>query len=460
MAAYTANQVSISNGDKAVVIESNESPENVSKGDFLYISGSDPKEINRTYVNDNQNHVIELVLNWDSGNKTNQPAIVIPTTVNFRATVDAIQNANLLINDNMQAMSDWQSNLGTVTFVGLDGVERTVPTLASFLATLGTAAKLDVTVGNNERNKNALIKYSDWGIGEIIGPTGEVDLDLVPQGHYLTDQFVFIGQPGYMAGGRKYAFTSERTAFFYQQLIQRDGDHEFAYRVASDKSQATEWVRVFTDKNSVNALDYGVGLDGATQTGITIQDLDSFDNSSGMFIVASGTSGTKPDGLVGNAVLTHKIFTPDRQSQVWHTCSGNGDMFIRELPTRAQGWTPWKKVYSSGNTNFNNIIGDVSGRQLGEVTIRNASTLSFYKDISGFTSRPTSVTVTGTYRIVTRNGTGVITGIPASSILMESFTSNTRLNLRISDIDTSILSAAVEYELAADENNTLIQINP
>lgn len=61
MAAYTASQVTISNGSKAVVIHSNENPESVAKGDFLFLSGSDPKEINRTYINDQQKHVIEPI---------------------------------------------------------------------------------------------------------------------------------------------------------------------------------------------------------------------------------------------------------------------------------------------------------------------------------------------------------------------------------------------------------------
>jgi len=179
MAAYTASQVTISNGSKAVVINSDENPESVAKGDFLFLSGSDPKEINRTYINDQQKHVIELIENWDSGNKTNQPAIVLPTTVEFRDTVAAIKNANLLINDNMQAMSDWQSKLGTVTFIGLDGTERTVPTLASFLATLGTAATKDVTTSPTDTTAGRLLTVGYMGLGATTQPE-VADLNNVP----------------------------------------------------------------------------------------------------------------------------------------------------------------------------------------------------------------------------------------------------------------------------------------
>lgn len=129
MAAFTANQVTVSNGQKNIVINSNEAPEGVSKGDFIGVSSFALMEINRTYVDSNNKHVIELVKNWDNSNQSNQPAIVIPTTANFKQTADALIKANILINDNTQAMQDWQTKSGTVTFNNIDGTTTTVKTL-------------------------------------------------------------------------------------------------------------------------------------------------------------------------------------------------------------------------------------------------------------------------------------------------------------------------------------------
>lgn len=129
MAAYTANQVSINNGQKNIVINSSESPEGVSKGDFICIGSFTPMEINRTYINSNSQHVIELAKPWSNSNQSNQPAIVIPTTVQFKETVQALQNANTLINDNTQAMQNWQTKTGSVEFVNVDGTKTTVKTL-------------------------------------------------------------------------------------------------------------------------------------------------------------------------------------------------------------------------------------------------------------------------------------------------------------------------------------------
>lgn len=129
MAEYTAQQVSVVNGSNAVIIESGESPEAVRQGDFLFITGSDPVGINRTYINSNSQHVIELSKSWSNGNKSNQPAIVLPTTVEFKSAAAALKNANLLVNDNFVAMQDWQTKTGTVTFVNIDGTTTTVKTL-------------------------------------------------------------------------------------------------------------------------------------------------------------------------------------------------------------------------------------------------------------------------------------------------------------------------------------------
>lgn len=139
MAEYSASQITIANGSKAVVINSGESPENVRQGDFLFVTGSDPVAINRTYINANNKHVIELTKNWGQGNKNNQPAIVLPSTAEYKTVADALKNANLLVNDNFVAMQDWQTKTGTVTFVNIDGTTTTVKTLKQIESEANTA---------------------------------------------------------------------------------------------------------------------------------------------------------------------------------------------------------------------------------------------------------------------------------------------------------------------------------
>ncbi|MFT6789641.1 MAG: hypothetical protein ACJAVX_003023 [Pseudoalteromonas rhizosphaerae] len=140
MAAFTASQASITNGSKVVTINSGESIANVRQGDFLFLAGF-LVEINRGYVGAASQQYIELVKNWANSSQSSQPAVVIPTTGDFRAAVDAINNANQNVNDNFVAMQDWQTKTGTVTFVNQDGTTTTVKTLKQIEA--DNAAQMD-----------------------------------------------------------------------------------------------------------------------------------------------------------------------------------------------------------------------------------------------------------------------------------------------------------------------------
>ncbi|MGO2349876.1 hypothetical protein, partial [Pseudoalteromonas nigrifaciens] len=138
MAAFTASQASVTNGSKVVTINSGESIANIRQGDFLFLAGF-LVEINRGYVGGANQQYIELVKNWANSSQSNQPALAIPTTGDFRAAVDAINNANKNVNDNFLAMQNWQTKTGTVTFVNQDGTTTTVKTLKQIEAEADTA---------------------------------------------------------------------------------------------------------------------------------------------------------------------------------------------------------------------------------------------------------------------------------------------------------------------------------
>ncbi|MBB1420067.1 hypothetical protein H5187_22885 [Pseudoalteromonas sp. SG44-1] len=140
MAAFTASQASVTNGSKVVTINSGESIANIRQGDFLFLAGF-LVEINRGYVGAASQQYIELVKNWANSSQSSQSAVVIPTTGDFRAAVDAINNANKNVNDNFVAMQDWQTKTGTVTFTNQDGTTTTVKTLKQIEA--DNAAQMD-----------------------------------------------------------------------------------------------------------------------------------------------------------------------------------------------------------------------------------------------------------------------------------------------------------------------------
>ncbi|MCG9710839.1 hypothetical protein L1D46_18825, partial [Pseudoalteromonas sp. Isolate3] len=127
--AFTADSVSILNGQDVVDVNSAESIENIKAGDFLQIGSFPLVEIKQAYKNGQGQKFIQLIKAWELTTQNNQPAIVIPTSGEFRAAVKALQDANILVNDNQQALQDYQNNLGTVTFKKSDGTTTTVKTL-------------------------------------------------------------------------------------------------------------------------------------------------------------------------------------------------------------------------------------------------------------------------------------------------------------------------------------------
>ncbi|MBB1307301.1 hypothetical protein [Pseudoalteromonas sp. SR43-5] len=130
MAAYTANQVSVANGQRSVLINSNESTEHVNRGDFLVIAAHNfIEEIESFRVDESGQYFIELLREWEGANINTAQAIVIPTTAQFKNAVTALQNANTVINDNMAAMQNWQTQTGQVSFNNLNGTQTTVKTL-------------------------------------------------------------------------------------------------------------------------------------------------------------------------------------------------------------------------------------------------------------------------------------------------------------------------------------------
>ncbi|AXV65284.1 hypothetical protein D0907_08385 [Pseudoalteromonas lipolytica] len=140
MPAFTAEQASINNGSKVVQINSGESVANIRSGDFLVLAGF-IVEINRAFVGAANEQLIELVQAWSHSTQSNQSCIVIPTTAEFKTVVAALNEANMLVNNNYKAMQDWQTKTGTVTFSNKDGTTTTVKTLKQIEA--DNAAQLE-----------------------------------------------------------------------------------------------------------------------------------------------------------------------------------------------------------------------------------------------------------------------------------------------------------------------------
>lgn len=135
MATYTAAKVSIETQNNIALVNSYESPEKVNRGDFLCVIEHDLiEEIISTGTAVTGQPTIELARPWGGADISNAPAIVIPTTGNFAEAVQALLDAQVLVNDNFSVMVDWQTQMGTVTFTHPNGTTRTVKTLPEVVA--------------------------------------------------------------------------------------------------------------------------------------------------------------------------------------------------------------------------------------------------------------------------------------------------------------------------------------
>lgn len=139
-----------------------------------------------------------------------------------------------------------------------------------------------------------------------------------------------------------------------------------------------------------------------------------------------------------------KIATPKGVKSAIEYNLVNQDLLTK---TRA-GLTGTETNLTSGNTFFKKITG-VDGSHLGEVIPVDTVSALFVKDISGVGVKPTSITPTGTFKIVDQLNADVVTSIAATDLSLETYISNTRLVVKINNIDGTLLTSGNYYTLVA-----------
>ena len=126
---FYANQVTINNGSTVVAVTSGEDISIISAGDGLIVGSFNPVEIKRAYIDGSNNKFIELALAWGDSNQSGVKARAYYTAGDFIAATKALQDANVLINDNFSSLDDWGSNTGSVSFINQAGETKTARTM-------------------------------------------------------------------------------------------------------------------------------------------------------------------------------------------------------------------------------------------------------------------------------------------------------------------------------------------
>ncbi|KZN69463.1 hypothetical protein [Pseudoalteromonas luteoviolacea] len=139
MTWFSSSNANATNGSNIIKINDNQSVANIRASDALVLGAFAPIEIAKAYVT-THGTFIELIKPWPNATQSQVPCVVLPTSGDFNTAVSALNNASKMVNDNYKAMIEWQTNMGTVQFINLDGHPHTVKTLKQMQADITAIA--------------------------------------------------------------------------------------------------------------------------------------------------------------------------------------------------------------------------------------------------------------------------------------------------------------------------------
>jgi hypothetical protein len=228
-------------------------------------------------------------------------------------------------------MADYNStNTGAVIDAAVDAVE-----LAK------AAAFTDATAGR-------LLKIRDFGLGDAIAtayPKSNIDDATCPTGFYRVTNTI----PS--AGTRPTGFSD----FGYIQVYTYDGDDKMqvytaingisAFRVLSSGGNSA-WKEYFHSGNSVNPLDFGIGVND------DIPQIGNFNTADfgGLFRTVGGEVGSPQTSSISTVLNMKNSDTQVSQLFVrGDSLSNDVNIYARGGNVLSQSFTDWVELYHSGN---------------------------------------------------------------------------------------------------------------
>jgi hypothetical protein len=231
------------------------------------------------------------------------------------------------------------------------------------------------------------------------------------------------------------------------------GDRMF-FRGNPSGQDWSEWNELLHSGNSVNPLDFGLGSDNSNSAPL----IGNFNTvqTSGMFRTAGGEAGTPQSSSIAT-VLNMRGGTTDRNNQMYiraDNSSNDVTAYIRGgLNIATPSYTDWVELFHSGNTNLTEFGGTQSGDYLGTGVIAGATEAEIFLPIFSPTA-PTSITVTGSFLLVTRGGASVA-GI--TSLTLQPQSSNRLARILISGLAGRTPNDAVT--LVGESSTSKITVN-
>ena len=339
----------------------------------------------------------------------------------------------------------------TATLTDSHGIEHVVKTVNKIQELTGTAADTDKVVNSVDTTAGRLTSVGWGGIGGERLPKqayGNDLLNIAAENGYngwIVEVSVDTANkppmgPGNLAG---HIIRVQNTLLMIASYpFTEEGNIYIGYWDGT----TIDWRKQFDSFNSVNPLDFGIGV--TTQAEIT--DLNGLEKS-GLFPVRSGVTLNNPLSTYHSAVLRMNSPFLGRCSELLatHSASNNELLFRGQFNST---YSEWAKVLHSENTNFNKFVlgqGDSKkayGRQANEIHAEFG--------IQSYT-QPASISVTGTVSVVDLDtNTIILSGVTP---VFRAFSSNKLLLLSIAEVGA--FTGGGSYLWVAEDGGLTIEVN-
>lgn len=334
--AWIGTDVKVTSGSRTVEVTRNADTDDISKvkvnGNFVASNFSLPYEVERTYTTGETDFIVLKEL-WQGASGSGLNAVVATSP----ATIEEARLALVNLISIYESFADNVSPAVTADSV----VQRTAN--GRIKATAGVAA--DEVVVQSQLG-TAASKNTGTVSGNIM-EVGAFDLGAAANASTLTTlpsdtvQLPTRFGRGQLDNGVFTTFVNMRGNLERQtQLhISYGGNTRGFLRSMGSNNVWNDDVEIYHTGNSVNPLDYGLGLSGATPT---VPNLDT-QQETGLFRISDANAVGLPEIFLGTLIQNNRDSV--RRNQIIHN---ELEMFFRG--ESSSGFQEWNKVYHSGNS--------------------------------------------------------------------------------------------------------------
>ncbi|UYE90206.1 tail fiber [Alteromonas phage vB_AemP_PT15-A5] len=456
---WIGTNVKVTNGSATVEVTSGDVITKV-KASAMFVASnfSLPYEVERTYTTGGKDYIV-LKENWQGASGTGLSAVAVTspagieearqTLLSLISTYESFANSvKPTVEGNAVVQRTSAGRIKTANAVSSDE--------AVAYGQLGSAATKDV--GTSAGNVMEVGAFGFGGISPAQSPNGDLN-DIERTGVYDVDGATLNTPPAFNPKNGMCLHLS-RTDTLATQLLYSRRTTQMFMRV-NEGSGWENWAEFYHSGNSVNPLDYGIGIHRHNDGSPTEMKNVSAD-------ALAGGLYTGYEGLNNNATLGDNPFTdsgaaygllnitgvdPDPTKYIFQLAGQYSGYRLRWRAATVSGFSTWRDVYHSGNTNFNEFGGN-GNECIATGEIVTSTIARFYLPINAKT-KPVSLSIIGSFNVFRLSGS-VVSGAGTGSFALSAISSP---KMAVIDVTGSGLTLGEVVNLRCAVNNAKITVN-